>query len=271
MNTGISELVLQYYNFTGYSYNRYHANEKMTQEKIVLPIVVFFYGAHTPEIDSRILRARPRFTVINSLHGLWGRIPGNNVMQDISIYKAAGIKVIGYITSGYEGQGSGGNLDPQWYSLKMNKELIKNMAEIDHVDGVFIDECTSFPNRGSRNYLKTLTDLAHSYNIITWGNVGEAQFDSWFFNKGGFDLMQADETWHCQELSPVQHDWGYRISVTGADARYTPQDAYNLTTDAWRKGLAYCYICTGYTSLPSWFEEYIALLTDFRNQIQSTG
>ena len=187
-------------------------------------------------------------------------------MQDISVYKEAGIQVIGYLTSGYEAKGSAGRIDPQWYSLEINRKLIKNMAEKDKVDGVFIDECSPFPNRHSRHYLKSLTDLAHRYNLITWGNVGGDQFDNWFFTKGGFDLMQSTEDWHGQELSSVQHDWGSRISVTGYNPGYTAQDAYKLTTNAWEKGLAYCYICdTGYISLPDWFEEYTLLLRDYFN------
>ncbi len=238
--------------------------ENPGQRKILFPFAVFFYGAHTPAIDSRILSVRPRYTIINSPHGLWGQISGNSVMRDISLYQSAGIKVIGYLTSGYEGQGSAGKIDSQWYTLEMNCKLIQDMADIDRVNGVFIDECSSFPNENSRNYLKTLTDLAHSYNLTTWGNVGEAQFDSWFFTRGGFDLMQSNENWHGQELSAVQHDWGYRISVTGSNPGYTAQDAFNITNNAWQKGLAYCYICgTGYTSLPSWFEEYINLLRDY--------
>jgi hypothetical protein len=207
---------------------------------------------------------QPQCAVINSLHGLWGEIYSANTLQNASPYQAAGIKVIGYLTAGYEGKGSAGQIDPQWYTLEMNQKLIRNMAEIDHLDGIFIDECTAFPDQNAQRYLKTLTDLAHSYGLITWGNVGLAQFDSWFFTRGGFDLMQSDETWQGQDLSPVQQDWGYRISVTGSNSTYTAQDAYNLTTNAWRKGLAYCYISnTGYESLPAWFEDYSNLLKKY--------
>lgn len=238
--------------------------ENTAQGNNLLQLPVFFYGAHTPAVDSRIIAMRPQYAVINSLHGLWGEIYSGDTLRDAAAYQAAGIKVIGYLTSGYEGKGSAGQIEPQWYTLEMNQKLIKNMAEIDHLDGVFIDECTPFPDHNAQIYLKTLTDLAHRYGLITWGNVGLAQFDRWFFTQGGFDLMQSDETWQGQELSPVQQDWGYRISVTGSNPAYTAQDAYNLTTNAWRKGLPYCYISsTGYESLPDWFEEYIYLLQKY--------
>lgn len=229
-----------------------------------MPLPVFFYGAHTRAIDQSILRARPRYAIINTQHGLWGQIPGSNVIQDVSAYKEAGIKVICYLTSGYESQGSGGKIDPRWYTLETNLKLIRELAEIEKIDGVFIDECSAFPSKSSRDYLRALTDLAKSYDLVTWGNVGQADFDSWFFSKGGFDLMHSNENWHGQDLSPVQRDWGHRMSVTGFDPGYTAQHACNLTTDAWEKGLAYCYICgTGYDSLPSWFEAYVGSLRNY--------
>jgi hypothetical protein len=111
----------------------------------MLRINLIFYGAHTPIIDSRILSIRPQYVIINSPNGLWSEISGINMFQNMAAYKAAGIKVIGYITAGYEESGSNGSLDRKWYTLGMNQTLIKKMAEIDHVDGVFIDECSSFP------------------------------------------------------------------------------------------------------------------------------
>ena len=226
------------------------------------------YGNHSPIYDARILSVRPEYVIDNPPHGLWGEIYGydtERLLHNIAEYQTAGIKVIGYITSGYEGTGSDGGIDPYWYSLELNEMLIKNMAELDHVDGVFIDECSAYPDASSKNYLKKLTDLAHSYGLITWGNTGVDQFDEWFFTDGGFDLMQSSENWRGQSLSEVQREWGHRISVTGFNASYTAQDAYNLTIDAWEKGLAYCYINDAeYISIASWFEEYAALLREYK-------
>lgn len=229
-----------------------------------LKLSLVYYGKHEPEVDSRIIKALPEYVIANPPHGLWGEAYGYNtwwLLQNISLYQKAGIKVIGYITGGYEGKGSGGGIEPQWYSLELNKKLIKNMAEIDHVDGVMIDECSAFPNEGSKKYLKELTDLAHSYSLITWGNVGQDEFDPWYFTEGRFDLMKSTEKWQGQSINKVQEEWGSRISVTGFDSEYTAGDAYRLTIDAWEKGIAYCYISnTGYSSLPTWFEEYVQSL-----------
>jgi hypothetical protein len=225
------------------------------------PLAMLFYGSHTVDVDALITSVRPQFAVVNTSHGMWGEISQRDLFLNTAAYKAAGIKVVGYITAGYEGAGSNGSIDPKWYSLETNQTLIKNMAEIDLVDGVFIDECSAFPDQRSKNYLTTLTDLAHSYGLITWGNVGQAHFDSWFFTGGGFDLMHSNEDWRGQSLTAVQRDWGYRISVSGEKPTYTAQDAFDLTVKAWESGLAYCYITDfGYASVPSWFDEYADLL-----------
>jgi hypothetical protein len=223
-----------------------------------------YYGQHTPETDALILRIKPQYIIANPPHGLWGEIYGYDtasLLQGVAACQSAGIKVIGYITGGYEGKGSGSSMVPYYYSLKLNLRMIKNMAEIDHVNGVFIDECSAFPNPTAREYLRELTTLARSYGLITWGNVGRDEFDPWFFTGGGFDLMTSTEQWQSQQLSRVQSEWGYRISVTGFKATYTAQDAVELTLDAWKKGIAYCYISNDeYASLPVWLEEYASLL-----------
>ena len=235
----------------------------------VMPLVLIYYGDETSSTKATILDTKPQYFICNTLHSLWGEISGNgsNVVQNPSTYQAAGIKVIGYITSGYEGTQTGGSIDEKWYTLQTNFRLIKNMAEIDHVDGIFIDETSDFPNAADKDYLKQLTTLAHNYNLITWCNVGTESFDSWYLTSGGFDMINSNEDWHAQGLSEIQHNWGYRISVTGFNKSYTAQDAFNLTIDALRKNLSFCYITddsVGYNTLPSWINDYVTLLRDYQ-------
>jgi len=223
--------------------------------------------------DERVLGIRPEYVIDNPPHGLYGEMDEQQyhegytydyLLQDVAGYQAAGIKVIGYITSGYEGAGGDDHYDPYWYSLETNKMLITNMATLDHVDGVFIDECSDYPNAASKSYLQQLSDLAHSYGLIVWMNTGVDQFDEWYFTSGVADLMQSSEAWVGQSLSPVQQEWGDRIGVTGFKRSYTAQDAYELTIDAWCKGLAYCYINTvEYTKIAPWFEEYAGMLRNW--------
>jgi hypothetical protein len=237
------------------------------------------YGNHNAAYDARIIQMQPEYVIDNPAHGLYGEMDHQEngvayeeldyLLQDVAGYQAAGIKVIGYITAGYEGgvgEDTGGDgYDPYWYSLELNKMLIRNMAELDGVDGVFIDECSSYPKAASKAYLKQLTDLAHSLGLITWGNVGVDDFDEWFFTQGGFDLMQSSEAWQGQSLSPVQKKWGQRISVTGFNRTYTARDAYDLTIDAWQKGIAYCYINTvEYVNIAPWFEDYVDRLREYQ-------
>jgi hypothetical protein len=235
----------------------------------VVPLAIIYYGKATPTVSSTILNVRPQYFISNPAHGLWGHISGHGqaVFQDLSAFKAAGIKIIGYITAGYEGKHSAGNVDKKWYTLEMNRKLIQDMAEIDHVDGVFIDECTNFPDEKDKAYLQELTTFAHSYGLITWGNVGTNNFDPWFFTDGGFDLVHSTENWRGQNLNKLQFDWSHRISVTGFNPKYTSQDAFNMTVNAQQQGLAYCYITddrVGYNSLPSWLEKYVDLLKQYK-------
>ncbi|MFH1639986.1 MAG: spherulation-specific family 4 protein [Chloroflexota bacterium] len=225
---------------------------------------LIYYGKHDVACDARIYRIHPDYIIGNPPHGLWGEISGNgnqDLLQNVAGFQEEGIKVIGYITAGYEGMHSSGAIGPYWYSLGLNKKLIRSMAQIDHVDGVFIDECSAYPDKHAKRYLKELTDFAKSYDLVTWGNVGKNWFAPWFFTEGGFDRMQSTEDWHGQPLTRVQSEYNTRISVTGFKPSYTAQDALRLTTNAWRKGLAYCYINnTEYNTIALWFEEFISLI-----------
>jgi hypothetical protein len=229
----------------------------------LIPVNLVYYGEHSTKVSSRIIDLKPKYLITNTPNGLWHYRTGNGVNVDLSEYQIAGIKIIGYITAGYEGRKSGGNLEKEWYSLERNLQLIKNMAEIDHVDGVFIDECSSYPDQDSRMYLKELTDSAHEYGIITWGNTGAADFDQWYFEDGGFDYMQSNEDWHNQQLSQVQSIWRSRISVTGIGPDLTAQQAFQITVDTWRQGIEFCYITNEYVTLPVWFDDYSALLRKY--------
>jgi len=216
--------------------------------------------------DQRILQIKPVYVVDNPLHGLYGEMSdpkyeGTWFLTSIDAYHKEGIKVFGYISSGYEGQGGGDKYKDIWYSLKTNLKLIENMAKLDKVDGIFIDECTDYPNEKSKKYLRQLSKLSHKYGLLVWGNTGVDDFDEWYFTQGGFDLMQSSEDWQGQPLSPVQQKWGNRISVTGFNKSYNAQDAYRLTLDAWNKGIALCYInVSEYTTIAPWFEEYVDML-----------
>jgi hypothetical protein len=219
--------------------------------------------------DQRILAIKPELVLDNPPHGLYGEMEGQDytatwLLQDIAGYHAAGIKIFGYISGGYEGSGGDDHYASQWYSLATNKRLITNMATIDHVDGVFIDECSDFPNAASKSYLTALSDWAHSYGMTVWMNVGVDDFDEWFFTSNVADFMQSSEEWLGQSLSAVQRKWGSRIGVTGFNASYNAQTAYDLTIDAWCKGLAYCYINNvEYTAIAPWFEEYAQKLRNW--------
>jgi len=221
---------------------------------------LIYYSPHTALVDRKILELRPQYLIGNTPHGLWGEISGYDapwLLHDSAAFQQAGIEVFGYLTSGYENRGT--SVPLLYSSLATNEKIITNLARVDQVAGVFIDECTSYPDVASRVYLKTLTDLIHSLGLKAWGNVGHDDFDEWYFTEGGFDLMNASENWRGQALTPVQQKWGARISVTGFDASYGEEEAYRLTRDAWDKGLGFAYISNDeYATIPGWLPDLLA-------------
>lgn len=225
--------------------------------------------------DQRILYIRPQFCIDNPAHGLYGEMENPKYTATwlllkpmIQQYQAAGIKVIGYITCGYEGAGGGDHYALSWYSLSMQKKLVTNMATLDGVDGVFVDECSEQPGTAKKSYHRELVAHIHSYvspsghRLLAWGNTGVDSFNgAFYFGDAGYDYMQSSESWIGQTLSATQQTYGSRISVTGFKRTYTAQQAYNLTIDAWNKGLAFCYINNvEYVSISPWFEEYANML-----------
>lgn len=225
----------------------------------VAPLSLVYYGRHTPEVDARILSARPAYLIANVPHGLWGRVYGADapwLFHQTPGFADFGIKTAGYITSGYEGTNSGGDIPRELYSLEANRRLIVDMAQIDHAAAVFIDECTAFPDSNSRTYLRQLTHLAHSQGLTAWANTGQDYFDDWYFTDGGFDLVHSTERWAGQRLTPVQQQWSSRVSVSATGYEHGLAEVIRLTMDALDKGLGYCYVTQTYTALPGWLEEY---------------
>ena len=234
-------------------------------------IFVFLYESPSATIISRILNIKPWAVVVNSSHGFWGEFPSGSSLPanysnaglwqpaQIRQLRAAGIKVIGYTSCGYEGVRSGGGQPASCFTLDVVKKQINNMAALDGVDGVFIDEIDNNPNSLQKPYLQALSTLAHSLGLIIWGNTGTDEMSSWFFGDGGFDFMHATEQWAGQSLSNAESNYGPRISVAGFNAGYVASDAIRLTLDAWNKGIALVYINTvEYITLASWWEAYAA-------------
>jgi hypothetical protein len=196
--------------------------------------------------------------VANTGHGLWAEVNGRDtegLLEGVRALQEAGIRVLGYLTSGYGGKGSSGALDPQWCTLETNQRLARNMASLDGVDGVFIDECSAHPDDGEKAYYRQLACSARSHGLTVWGNAGLNDFDPWYFTDGEFDFMNSTELWDGQEVTPLQSDWGWRMSVIALGPEHDLGEALRLTTEAYRQGLAYCYVTTSYLQLPPWTEQ----------------
>lgn len=226
---------------------------------------VVYYGPHISSVDERILEARPAYLVANTAHGLWAEVNGNTAgrpLEDAGVLQQAGIKVLSYLTSGYGGRGSAGSLDPQWYSLATIQRLLKSAAGQDQVDGVFVDECPAYPDGGQKDYYRQLTSMARCHGLTVWGNVGENDFDPWYFTDARFDFMNSSERWEGEELTPVQSQWRQRISIISLEAGHSLEEALGIFKEARRYGFACCCVTTSYLELPEWTEELAITLAN---------
>lgn len=224
-------------------------------------MLLVYYGHHSEAIDARIIAARPEFLAANTAHGLWAAVHGksDSLLRNVPELQSAGIRVLGYLTSGYGGTGTSGTLDPLWYALDTNKQFITSMAELDRVDGIFADECPAYPDEAQKEYCRELAAFAHDSGLTVWGNVGESEFDPWYLSDGGYDLINTTEQWD-GSATTVQEDWGPRISVISAGGSPALDEAVSLARDAHRSGLAFCYVTNSYTELPSWLDAYAGYL-----------
>ncbi len=237
------------------------ASQSLAAPVPVKGMCMFSYGGHNSAYDSRLLAIVPEYLIDNTAHGFWGEYTGSygstSLLQNVSRMQAAGMKVIGYTSCGYEGRGSGGGQPLSMFTLASVKKQITNMAQLDGVNGVFIDEVDAYPSATQKQYLKELSTLAHSLGIVIWGNTGVNSFDAWFFGDGGFDFVHSTEQWTGQALTATQKTYGSRISVAGFKSTYAAADAVRLTQDAWSKGIRFCYVNNAeYQTIAPWFEQY---------------
>lgn len=224
-----------------------------------------YYGPHIGSVDERILEARPAYLVANTAHGLWTQVNGNTTgrpLEDAAVLQQAGIKVLSYLTSGYGGRGSAGSLDSRWCSLATLERLMESAAGQDRVDGVFVDECPAFPDGGQKDYYRQLTSMAQCHGLTVWGNVGQNDFDPWYFTDAGFDFMNSSERWDGEELTPVQSRWRQRISIISLEAGHSLEAALDIFKEARRRGFAGCCVTTSYLELPEWTGELALMLAN---------
>ncbi|MDD5039351.1 MAG: spherulation-specific family 4 protein, partial [Dehalococcoidales bacterium] len=190
-------------------------------------LALVYYGPHEPEasttIDDSLRDAQPEYLIVATESGYWHvNYPDTSFLSDTRISSFQGsydINVIGYTTTAIQDPNYPNDPTKRIYEARPVQDVldeIEGMAENDSVRGVFIDECTSFPDSTKKSYHQQLTDLADELGIIIWANVGVASFDPWYLTDGGYDFVNSVETWQDdEELTAVQQTWASRISVLG--------------------------------------------------------
>jgi len=208
------------------------------------PIALVFYGWHNNTQDNRILAAKPLFLFDNTPKGPWH---GN---CSPSKFEPAGIHVYSYLTSGYEGG-----------RRSIPSDLMSNLAFIDAiategVTGIFLDEVSNNPGASSLSYLREIFQRCRERGLKLIFNTGVSGFSSDLFMA---DYVMARENWDGTLRGSEASNPGRVLTLSQqvTDA----VTAAELTNKAQELGLAGHY-AGPYTSLPSWFEAYVAAVPE---------
>jgi hypothetical protein len=244
-------------------------------------IALVCYQFHDDDSSNAIMTAikaaMPAILIDNSAHSLWGKSdvaanysPLGSTNCDPTEYTPLGIKVYGYLTSGYEDYKYPSVPDSQPNdidNLTDNQERIAAMAA-DGVTGVFLDEVWtmsgSCPYGGTNTqhqaYVSAIRSTCNSYGLELIINTGMSTFDPWLFSQceyvmtdEGYDGTRSPTSTEAGNISKVI------VETLGID---NASDAANRTNAAYSKGFYSHYTCNTYTVLPSWLGTYILLLDD---------
>ncbi len=239
--TTVTVVVLGVFSFTPIG-----TTNRVNAASATVSINLIYYGSNSSITDQSIINANPEYLVNNSPAGPWR---GN---ANISKFMSAGIKYFEYIDGGYEGT----------VSQSIPNDLQSNLKYIDAIAktgayGVFVDEVSAFPSASALNYLKQLSDSAHSLGLKVVFNVG---VDSWSDSLMNYcDFINSSEVWNNDTLTASQIKWASQtwFLTQGVNDATT---AANLTKAAWSKGVKAIYVCSSYVALPTWLASYITLI-----------
>lgn len=201
-----------------------------------------------------VINFKPDILIDNTAHGYWGQ---NNGFTGCipSYYTPYGIEVYSYIAGGYEGTLYNSNID----NLTVNLTRIEGIAS-DGATGVFLDEVSNFPNDTKKAYLQAIYDKCESLGLKLIFNPGTSSFDSWLMSRCNY--LMSDEQYNgtrepsSSEMAYADRMLVIRHSINSAD------DAATITWGAFANGFGFSYVCTEYTNLPTWLNDYNALISN---------
>ncbi len=209
------------------------------------------YATHNDNVTNAVMtsikNAMPAILIDNTDHSLWGLSGGYGGTNNCSVsaYTVLGIGVYGYLTGGYEGTSYGDARD----NVTLNVARVNDMATIDGVTGVFLDEVSAFPDAADKVYLEAIETEADAHGLKLIFNTGVSTFDDTYLMAHA-DYVMTDESYSNRAPTSDESPWLSRIIVINNGAT-TVTNALTYTSNAWiTNGFGYTWM-TDYTDYGS--------------------
>jgi hypothetical protein len=243
---------------------------------MVTPVCIYYYGGFDSTVKQRLIATAPEFVVLNTPGGSYKGLISHPTPSDIAELKAAGIKVLSYISTG--------NLVHFKYATDSppnDRAFVRGCiatVAAEGCDGIFFDEggvgyhpshadryleapdLTLYgqPNSWAGYTIEDYASYAHSLGLIA---VEGTDFrEPQYLNPNVFDIFDyvlTDEhyTTRIPDGSEVGHEekcWVIGYGLTDAVA------AADCTNAALSRGFGAAYHCNSYGTLATWYESYIS-------------
>lgn len=225
----------------------------------MIPLAVVAYWDWTTSITNAVVAALPDIVITNTPGGYW---KGN---CNPAAFTSHGIKILSYITGGYEGDEYSGN--PTEDALASNIARIDAIA-LDGSTGVFLDEVSSTLNSARKTYLTAIRNECLAKGLLLAINPGDSSFDTWLF--GIADYVMTDEQYAGSAASTTEKTNLAKCIVVGYSSNMTAALADQYSNAAITAGFGHTYHCNDYNDFPSWFATYVSGINGSVNPITPT-
>ncbi len=251
------------------------------------PECMYYYGGFNATVKQRLISTLPRFVVLNTPGGSYKGLISSPTPSDIAELKAAGIKVLSYISTG-----NMVNFQYASDSPPNNRAFVRGCIETvaaEGCDGIFFDEggignwrdvlnrwtgthadryyqapdidMYGNPNSWAGYTIEDYASYTHSFGMIavlgTDFNEPQYLIQNVFQI---FDYILTDENYtnrapEGSEIGYASQCWviGYGQTSASTAAQYT--------NNALNQGFGAAYHCASYGTLASWYENYVSLLS----------
>jgi hypothetical protein len=229
--------------------------------------MLVFYGTHSQSNMAKIYNIRPTYLLDNTTSGFWHTQFG---LDDVTVgqLQSVGIKVIGYTACHYANRAVSESPDSDLVAE------VKNMINLDGVDGVFIDEAPPNPamrysgtyptgqyvTNENSTYMATLISIVHGLGKLIIFNPGLNDHSGDWYTLGA-DFMMGSEIFenpaddglsvvqlaHLDKAIVLRHPYPPEEVITEDISYLTMHHAYLA-------GIALTYSnSVEYTQLPDWW------------------